>query len=201
MYRDLAPVIGQAVETIKQASVLVDAYLECVKRFSVGKASSSNPLSGLDPSLIDHEDLLLSTDQNYAALWAKLDEARAQLRLGGLEAAEYDGIRARVGNAAQGYKEEHRDPSTAAIVAGALLGVEAHRQTHWWIEPGQVELPVQALAALKRLLPGVDWQVRLDADAEAFVRGERRGRWLWKAVIVAVFVIIGCGFALLLCRP
>jgi hypothetical protein len=177
MYRELAPEVAQAVETIKQASVLVEAYLEGVKQLS-----APNPLAGtsLDVSAVEREGLLLSMDQNYSALWAKLDEARGQLRLGGLEAAEYDGLRARVGNATQGYQEEHK-------VEHGLTSVRY--ESRWWIERDQVDLPVQALAALKRLLPGVDWEVRLDAEAEAFVRGQQRGRWLWRASIVGAFVV------------
>jgi hypothetical protein len=196
MYRQLDPHITQAIDAIKQASVLIGGYLEKVRRLG-----AKNLLSGtrFDSPSADFEELLLGLDQEFSALWAKLDEARQLFRFAGLSTAAYDALRSRVGQTALGYQEEHKGPSTGEVVASVLVGTSLRFESRWWVTPEQVELTQQALAALRAELPGVDWQVTLDDEAERFLRSQRRSNWLWKDIVIISFIAIILAFALILC--
>jgi hypothetical protein len=167
----------QAVETIKQASVLVEAYLDATRR-----------LRGC--SKIDLEGLLLGMDQNYAASWAKMDEAREQLRLCKINTSRYDELRQQVNDALLGYQEEHQ------VLAGHFY------RSRWWVEKPQVELMASALQTQQEMLPGTDW-AHHDDEVEKYLEQQKNGRQRWKFVIygtfffmiVAMMYIVLCGGA------
>lgn len=162
---------SQAVDALRVATVLHRQYMQDVR--------------GLPTStVVTMEQRLLALDENFRGVWEKLDQAADLLQRAGHDTGRYRAIRALVPETVQGYHERNEEQIT-------LGGVQ--QSTTWSISQQRLTDLASALAALRQLLPGVQWEVAQDAEVEAFLARQRSPmRWL-KPLLIVGLVAAGVG--------